>query len=75
VIKIQEPLVSCGVSFAQYAAITALNSSKTCVEEMRKEYKQRRDNSLKILENRNRKSSYIPGGAFYLPIDISKTGF
>lgn len=40
---------------------------------MAAEYKKRRDAALAILTARGRTSDYIPGGAFYLPLDISHT--
>ena len=42
--------------------------------EMNRQYKRRRDVALQILSSRGRRSDYIPGGAFYLPVDISKSG-
>ena len=72
--KMQEPIVSCGTSFAQYAAEAALRGPQDCVVEMNRQYKRRRDVALQILCSRGRKSDYIPGGAFYLPVDISKSG-
>ena len=72
--KMQEPIVSCGTSFAQYAAEIALRGPQDCVIEMNRQYKRRRDVALQILTSRGRRSDYIPGGAFYLPVDISKSG-
>jgi aspartate/methionine/tyrosine aminotransferase len=41
---------------------------------MRAEYRLRRDTALEILKRRGRESAYVPGGAFYLPVDISSSG-
>lgn len=71
--KIQEPLVSCSTSFAQIGATAALKHSDNYMKSMVIEYKKRRDAALQILSQRNRPSDYIPGGAFYLPLDISHT--
>lgn len=72
--KMQEPIVSCGVPFAQEAAIAALTGPQDCVKEMTAAYKERRDAALTALHSRGRPSSFIPGGAFYLPVDISSSG-
>jgi aspartate/methionine/tyrosine aminotransferase len=72
--KMQEPIVSCGVPFAQEAAIAALMGPQDCVKEMTAAYKERRDAALSVLNCRGRPSSFIPGGAFYLPVDISSSG-
>eukprot|EP01036_Dinobryon_divergens_P025069 gene25069-33582_t len=72
--KMQEPIVSCGVPFAQEAAIAALTGPQDCVKEMTAAYKERRDAALTVLHCRGRPSSFIPGGAFYLPVDISSSG-
>jgi aspartate/methionine/tyrosine aminotransferase len=71
--KLQEPLVSCGVPFAQAAATTALlvhnaNPQLSCTVDMRSAYKENRDAALRILASRGYRSEYSPGGAFYLPI-------
>lgn len=73
--KMQEPIVSCGVPFAQEAAVAALRGPKDCVAEMTLAYKQRRDAALATLAARGRPSKYTPGGAFYLPVDISASGY
>lgn len=72
--KIQEPLVSCASPFNQLAAVVALQHGQCAVEDMRRQYHNRRDIALRILKQRGRESSYIPGGAFYLPVDISSSG-
>jgi len=72
--KLQEPLVSCGVSFAQAAAVSALNGPQDDVEMMRLAYKSRRDAALRVLAERGRPASFVPGGAFYLPVDVTASG-
>ena len=72
--KMQEPIVSCGVPFAQEAAIAALRGPQDCVKEMTAAYKERRDAALTALHSRGRPSSFTPGGAFYLPVDITSAG-
>lgn len=72
--KIQEPLVSCGSPFTQYAAIAALRGPQDCLHDMVRAYKSRRDAALNTLAARGRPSAYVPGGAFYLPVDITSSG-
>ena len=71
--KLQEPLVSCGVGFAQMAAADALDGPQECVAQMREAYRQRRDAALEVLREHDL-YRYSPGGAFYLLVDISSTG-
>lgn len=74
--KLQEPIVSCGTSFSQYGAVAALEGSDETITEMVGAYQERRDKALAILKRRGRESKYIPGGAFYLPINITnKKGY
>jgi aspartate aminotransferase len=72
--KVQEPLVSCAPTFNQTAAAAAITGPQDCVRSMRGHYQRRRDLALGVLAARGRRSAYVPGGAFYLPIDISGTG-
>ena len=71
--KLQEPLVSCGVGFAQMAAIEALEGPQECVREMVGAYEARRDVALEVLREYDL-YRYTPGGAFYLLVDISASG-
>lgn len=72
--KLQEPMVSCGSAFAQYAAVAALQGPQDDLINMKKAYHLRRDRALQILSQRNRPSAFIPGGAFYLPLDVTASG-
>ena len=72
--KLQEPMVSCGVPFAQEGAIVALRDCDSFRDDMVKEYKARRDAALAILKTRGYQGKYTPGGAFYLAVDISSGG-
>ena len=72
--KIQEPLVSCASPFNQIAAAVALQHGREAVEDMRRQYQKRRDIALGILKQRGHGNDYVPGGAFYLPVDISSSG-
>jgi aspartate/methionine/tyrosine aminotransferase len=69
--KLQEPIISCGVPFSQWAALAAITGPDDCVVNMTAAYRERRDVALAVLKERGRESRYVPGGAFYLPLDIS----
>jgi aspartate aminotransferase/aminotransferase len=71
--KLQEPIVSCGVGFAQLAAVEGLNGPQESVRQMCAAYKSRRDAAVEVLKANNL-YRYSPGGAFYLLVDISSTG-
>jgi len=71
--KLQEPIVSCGVGFAQLAAAEGLEGPQDSVRKMREAYKSRRDAALEVLREYDL-YRYTPGGAFYLLVDISSTG-
>lgn len=45
-----------------------------CVRVMKEAYRERRDAALQVLVDRGRPARYSPGGAFYLPVDISASG-
>ncbi|MBD2186482.1 pyridoxal phosphate-dependent aminotransferase [Aerosakkonema funiforme] len=61
-------------TFAQYGAIAALTSPQDCVEEMRQAFAKRRQVMLERLRAIPGLSCPTPDGAFYLFINISKTG-
>ncbi len=69
--KLQEATVACTSSISQKAAEAALTGSQDCVSTMVAAYKNRRDQALAIL-NKNHLYSYVPEGAFYLLVDISR---
>lgn len=71
--KLQEPFVSCGTAFSQWAAVAALEGPQDCVEEMRLAYLRRRDIALEVLRARGL-YRYTPGGAFYVMVDITDAG-
>lgn len=57
---------ACRTSFAQKAAVAALDGPQDCVEVMVKEYRKRRDLMIKRLTEMNAFSVTKPAGAFYL---------
>lgn len=71
--KVQEPVISCVNTPAQFAAIAALDGDQNSVTNMVTEYKIRRDSAL-IEARRTGLEVVQPGGAFYLWVDISKSG-
>ena len=65
---------SCAASFTQKAAIEALNGPQDAVEEMVREFKNRRDFIVKALNEIPGISCLSPKGAFYVFPNIKETG-
>ena len=61
-------------TFAQYGAISALESSQESVEQMRQAFAQRRQVIFELLDAVPGISCIKPDGAFYMFVNISKTG-
>lgn len=61
-------------TFAQYGAIAALESSQDCVAQMLLSFTERRKVMYSAVQSIANVSTPLPSGAFYLFIDISKTG-
>ncbi len=61
-------------TFAQYGAIAALEESQDCVREMVQAFAQRREFMYEAIQAIPKLSCPKPYGAFYLFVDISKTG-
>ena len=61
-------------TFAQYGAIAALERSQDCVEQMRLAFAERRRVILQRIEAIAGLNCIQPQGAFYVFVDISKTG-
>ena len=61
-------------TFAQYGAIAALESSQESVEKMRLAFADRREVIFQLLDAIPRISCIKPDGAFYMFVNISKTG-
>lgn len=59
-------------SIAQYAALSALEGSQTCVQQMTDVFAQRRKLLLHCLDNEQLKPAVIPQGAFYLLLDVGR---
>lgn len=69
--SLQSHMTSNPNSVAQKATLEALNGSQNCVEEMRQEFKRRRDYIYKREEAIPYISALKPEGAFYLFVDVS----
>ena len=72
--KIQGHSTSNVCTFAQYGAIAALESSQECVQKMLTAFAQRRSYMYQAINDISALSCPKPDGAFYLFVDISKTG-
>ena len=73
-VKIQSHSTSNVCTFAQYGAIAALTSSQDCVKEMLTAFATRRQYIYKAINSISALSCPKPDGAFYVFVDISKTG-
>jgi aspartate aminotransferase len=74
-IKIQGHSTSNVCTFAQYGAIAALTASQDCVREMLAAFTERREYIYQAINQIPQLSCPKPDGAFYVFIDISKTGY
>jgi aspartate aminotransferase len=72
--KIQGHSTSNVCTFAQYGAISALESSQDCVQEMVEAFARRREFIYDAISNINNLSCPKPNGAFYVFVDIADTG-
>lgn len=70
--NIQSHTTSNPCSIAQYASVEALNGSQDEVEEMKKEFKKRRDFMVDRINSIKNLSCVKPEGAFYVMVNISK---
>ncbi len=61
-------------TFAQYGAISALESSQDCIANMLEAFGKRRQFMYSAIESMDGVSCPLPYGAFYLFVDISKFG-
>jgi aspartate/methionine/tyrosine aminotransferase len=71
--KQQEFYASCAPSISQKAAEAALRHSDSCVKEMVEAYRGSRDIVIDILRKHGL-FSYTPRGAFYILINVTRTG-
>lgn len=73
-ISVQGHSTSNVCTFAQYGAISALESSQDCVAEMLSAFAERRKVMYSAIESIPNLSAPLPQGAFYLFVDISRSG-
>ena len=73
-ITIQGHSTSNVCTFAQYGAISALEGDQDCVEKMRLAFAQRRQVMFDLLNSIPGISCAKPDGAFYMFVNIAKTG-
>ena len=71
--RLQEPIVSCVNAPAQMAALAALTGPQEVVDEMRDAYRDRRDAAVELLTAAG-VGVLRPSGAFYLWVDITRSG-
>jgi len=70
--NIQSHTTSNPCSISQYASVEALNGDQSEVENMKKEFKARRDFMVDRINSINNLSCVKPEGAFYVMVNISK---
>ena len=73
VVKAQEAVVACPSSLAQHAAHAALSGPRDCLDDMRDEYRARRDLAVQRLETEGLLLTR-PRGTFYIMADIARSG-
>lgn len=73
VAKVQEPIISCVNTPAQFAALAALDGDQGVVEQMVSAYRNRRDAALHEAKQCGL-DVLRPGGAFYLWVNIKQSG-
>ncbi|WP_242524239.1 pyridoxal phosphate-dependent aminotransferase [Methylacidiphilum caldifontis] len=74
IISLQSHMTSNATSFAQKGALAAYKGPQDCVESMVEEYKKRREYIIKTLSSIAKISYAKPQGAFYVYINIARTG-
>ncbi|MBU1044633.1 MAG: pyridoxal phosphate-dependent aminotransferase [Candidatus Omnitrophica bacterium] len=72
--NLQDHSTSCPNSIAQVAALEALNGGEGCINTMKKEFVKRRDYIVHRINSIDKLSVINPKGAFYVFVNISKTG-
>src|SRR5215218_4030061 len=71
--RLQEPIVSCVNAPAQMGALAAITGPQEVVADMRDAYRDRRDAAVELL-TAARVGVLRPSGAFYLWVDITRSG-
>lgn len=73
-VKQQEGMASCVNAPAQYAALEAITNTEQAVSDMIQTFRRRRDLFVEGINNIEGLSCVKPNGAFYLFVNIKKTG-
>ena len=73
-VKQQEGMASCVNAPAQYAALEAITNTEQAVSDMIQTFRRRRDLFVEGINNIDGLSCVKPKGAFYLFVNIKKTG-
>lgn len=72
--RLAQNLFICAPSFVQDAGIAALETADEFVPAKRDTYRQRRDYLLDAVESLGISLDYVPGGAYYLLVDVRQFG-
>lgn len=72
-LKVHQYAMMCAPTMAQFAALEALKTGRSDVEDMKKSYKRRRNYFVQSL-NELGLTCHVPGGAFYAFPSIESTG-
>lgn len=72
--RLAQNLLICAPNFVQDAGIAALDTVDDFVPEKRDTYRERRDYLVGAVENLGLGLDYVPGGAYYLLIDVRQFG-
>lgn len=72
--KMQENIISCVTTVSQFAALEAITGSQEDRHSMIREYKERRNLVVKLINDMDKISCIEPRGAFYAFINIKNTG-
>jgi aminotransferase len=73
-VRVHQYVNTCASSFVQEAGITALREAEPDVQVMVKEYERRRNYAVKELNSMDGISCRMPGGAFYIFVNIKSLG-
>ncbi len=73
-VKVHQGLVTCANSVAQWAALEAVTASQKCVEDMNREYEERRKFLIESFGKFNPLRLVVPDGSIFACVDIQGTG-
>lgn len=73
-VRLHQHINTCAASFVQDAGITALKEAEPDVQKMVAEYQRRRDYVVNSINGSPFLSCKVPKGAFYIFVNIKKTG-